>query len=139
MNIHKMKELVAKLSESELDSLLKNLQRITFEFKLNKSFFKYDGHPITIPKEFYPFLNFHGITKKQEATIVFPDSSIAAGYIHNSVSSWGEYYQIRIRNPYSGMGISKLRVGDNIAVEIYKDGDKTRIELSDLNSGYSNV
>ena len=139
MDIEEIKRLLKKLSKHELEKIIKNLQRITFNFKLNKSFFKYSSHPITIPKEFYPFFDFHGIAKKQEGTIVFPDGSIAAGYIHNSVSSWGEYYQIRIRNPYSGIAISKFKVGDTITVEIYRDADKTRIELFNLNNVYSGV
>lgn len=70
--------------------------------------------------------------KKQKATILFPDGSAVAGYIHHSKAGWGEYYQIRVRNPYSGTGISKLKVGDVVRVEIYREGDKTRIELSNL-------
>jgi len=132
MDIDEIKALLAKLSKPELDKLIKNLKRISFNFKINKSFLKYSSHPITIPREFYPFLDMHGITKKQEAQIIFPNGSTAAAYIHYSKAGWGEYHQIRIRNYYSGMGLADLKVGDSVKVELFKDGEKTHIELSSL-------
>ena len=132
MNIDEIKEQLAKLSKPELDKLMKNLKRINFDFEIGKSFLNYCSHPITIPREFYLFMDIQGIIKKQDATILFPDGSVATGYIHYSKAGWGEYHQIRVRNPYSGIGISKLKVGDMIRVEIYKDVDKTKIELSYL-------
>lgn len=132
MDVEEIKTLLAKLSETEREKLLINLKRVTFNFRINKSFLKYSSHPITVPREFYPFLEIHGITKKQEAKIVLPNGSIAAAYIHYSTAGYGEYYQIRIRNFYSGIGIADLAVGDTVKVEIFRDGDRTNIELTRL-------
>ncbi|HTZ17012.1 MAG TPA: hypothetical protein VMB78_01100 [Dissulfurispiraceae bacterium] len=100
MDVDEIRAAIAKLSEAERDKLFKNLNRVAFNFKINKSFLKYGNHPITVPREFYPFLAIHGITKKQEARIILPNGSIASAYIHNSTAGYGEYYQIRIRNFY---------------------------------------
>jgi hypothetical protein len=104
MDVDEIRTALAKLSETEKEKLLRNLNRVTFNFKINKSFLKYRSHPITVPREFYPFLAIHGITKKQEARIILPNGSIATAYIHYSTAGYGEYYQIRIRNFYSGIG-----------------------------------
>jgi len=130
MDLEEIKELLNKLSKQEREELFKNLRRITFDFKINKSFLGYPNHPLTIPKEFYSFLDIHGIKINQDATVVFPDGSTATGYIHYSKAGWGEYYQIRIRTPYSGVGISRFKVGDIIKVEIFKVDENIRIELS---------
>ena len=130
MDLEEIKELLGKLSRKEREKLFKNLRRITFDFKINKSFLDYPAHPLTIPKEFYAFLDIHGILKKQDATVVFPDGSTAAGYIRCSKAGWGVYHQIKIRSPYSGAGISGLKIGDAIKVEIFKIDERTRIELS---------
>ena len=130
MNLEEIKELLGKLSQKEREKLFANLRRINFYFKINKSFLNYSAHPLTIPKEFYAFLDIHGILKKQDATIVFPDGSTAAGYICCSKAGWGVYHQIKIRSSYSGTGMSGLKIGDTIKVEIYKIDEKTRIELT---------
>lgn len=131
MNIDKLNDLLSKLSSAELDQLLKNLQQINFTFVINNSFLKYSSHPITVPKEFNPFLNIKEKSSNNfEAIIVFPDGSSAASYIHNSRSGWGEYFQIRIRSPYTGNGISVFRTGDVINVAVTRDIGKMRIILS---------
>lgn len=128
-----IKKLLNKLSPYEREKLFKNLDRINFKFRINESFLNYNNHPITIPKYFYPFLDIHGIIKNRDATIVFPDGSTAEGFIYYLNKGWGgEYHQIRIRNPYSGLGISHYKVGDVIRVEIFKIGGNTHIELSNL-------
>jgi hypothetical protein len=132
MDVDELRAALAKLSKTEREKLLTNLERVTFNFKINKSFLKYSSHPITVPREFYPFLEIQGITKKQEAKIILPNGSIAAAYIHYSIAGYGEYYQIRIRNFYSGIGIADLKIGDIVKIEIFKDGNKTRIELAQL-------
>jgi hypothetical protein len=125
-----IKELIGRLNQHDREKFIRNLRRITFNFKINKSFLNYPQHPLTIPKEFYPFLDMHGIIKKQEATVAFPDNSTAEGYIQYSNAGWGEYHQIKIRSPYSGAGISGLKIGDVMKVEIYKVAENTHIELS---------
>ena len=130
MDLTEAKEILGKISRQEREKLLTNIKRITFDFKINKSFLKYPAHPITIPREFYIFLDIHGIIEKQDATVVFPDGSSALGYIYHGTAGWGEFYQIKIRSSYSGIGIGELKVGDLIKVEIYKVEEKTRIELT---------
>ena len=130
MNLQEVKKLLGKLSLQEREKIFNNFQRITFNFTINKSFLNYPPHPLTIPKEFYPYLDIHGILKRQEATVVFPDGSTAEGYIHRSKAGWGEYHQIKIRSPYSGAGISGLKIDAVIKVDIFKVGENTHIELS---------
>lgn len=120
MDVDEVRTALAKLSKTDREKLLRNLIRITFNFKINKSFLKYNNHPITVPREFYPFLKIHGITKKQEAKIILPDGSIALAYIHYSTAGYGDYYQIRIRNFYSGVGIADLKVGDVVGRDIQR-------------------
>lgn len=130
MDVDEIRKALAKLSDAEREKLLRNLNRITFTFTINKSFLKYSSHPITVPREFYPFLAIHGITKKQEAKMILPNGSIATAYIHYSTAGYGEYYQIRIRNFYSGIGVADLRIGNKVRVELFKDGDTASIELT---------
>lgn len=130
MDINKLKALLGKLSPAELDQFLNNLQQINFTFVVNNSFLKYNNHPLTIPKEFNPFLNIKESSNNFEAIIVFPDASSAAAYIHNSRSGWGEYFQVRIRSPYTGSGIRAFKTGDAINVAITRDIGKMRIILS---------
>lgn len=130
MDINKLNDLLGKLSPAELDQFLNNLQQINFTFVVNNSFLKYNNHPLTIPKEFNPFLNIKESSNNFEAIIVFPDGSSAASYIHNSRSGWGEYFQIRIRSPYTGNGINVFRTGDVINVAVTRDIGKMRIILS---------
>lgn len=133
MEFDEIKKMLNKLSPYAREKFFKNLKRINFKFTINKSFLSYSNHPITIPKEFYPFLDIHAIIKNKEATIVFPDGSTAEGFIYYLNEGWGgEYHQIRMRNPYSGVGISNYKVGDVIRVEIFKIGENTHIELSNL-------
>lgn len=132
MDLDKIKELLNKLSKQEREKLFTNLKRVTFNFKVNKSFLNYSSHPLTIPIEFYEFLDIHKILENQDATFVFPDGSTAVGYIYHGTSGWGIYRQIKIRNQYAGGGVARLRVGDKVKVEIYKEGELTRIDLSNL-------
>lgn len=132
LEFDKLKELIKNLSKSEREKLFANFERVTFNFQVNQSFLK-GSHPITIPKEYYSFLDIHGILEKKDTTILFPDGSTALGYIyHGSTPQWGEYRQIKIRNPYSGKGLAMLRIGNRIKVEIYKEDDLARIQISDL-------
>lgn len=91
-----------------------------FIFIANKAFLNDSGHPITVPKDGTRFLMKHGITKKQDTTITISDGSITDAYIHYLKTEWEEYYQVRTESHYSGMGISKLEVGDIRDVEIYE-------------------
>jgi hypothetical protein len=132
IELDKIKELIEKLSKSEREKLFTNLKRVTFNFQVQPSFLK-GSHPLTIPKEYYAFLDIHGILAKRDITVVFPDGSTATGYIYNgSTPQRGEYRQIKIRNPYSGKGLAMLRVGDTIKIEIHKEGDLARIQISTL-------
>jgi len=130
MNIDELNDLLGKLSQSELELLQKNLQQINFSFYINKSFLKENYHPITVPKKFNSFLNMKGSAKNLEATIVFPDGSPATGYILSARSGWGDYFQIRVRSPYTGTGIRTFKVGDLINVAIMREIDRLRIILS---------
>lgn len=130
MEIEELKELLGKLSEAERKRLLKILQSVTFTFQINKSFLEYSNHPITIPREFYPDMDIHGITETDEATMILPDGSITSAYIHYSTSSYGPYYQIRIRSGYSGGGIAALKIGDRITVEMENQNNKIIIGLN---------
>ncbi len=132
MDSDKIKELLGKLSKQEREKLFTNLKRVTFNFKVNRSFLNYPSHPLTIPKEFYAFLDIHKILENQDATVVFTDGSTAVGYIYRGTAGWGEFRQIKIRNQYAGGGIARLGVGDMVKVEIYKEGGVTRIDLSNL-------
>jgi hypothetical protein len=122
-------ELINQLSKEERKKLFANLKRVTFNFQINRSFLT-GSHPLTIPKEYYSFLDFHGIVAKKNMTIVFPDGSTAVGYIYHGRAGYGAYRQIKIRNAYTGQGLSRLRVGDVVKVEIYKEGSLLRIQLS---------
>lgn len=109
------KGALANLSKTEREKFLTNLERVTFRFKINKSFLKYSAHPLTIPKEYYSFLDMHKISAGQDMSVVFPDGSSATSYIyHGSTPEWGAYRQIKIRNPYSGQGLAALKEGDMI-------------------------
>jgi hypothetical protein len=90
------------------------------------------SHPLTIPKEYYSFLDYHGIVEKKDMTVVFPDGSTAVGYIYHGTAGYGKYRQIKIRNAYAGQGLSKMQVGDMVKVEIFKEGSLPRIQISNL-------
>ena len=101
-----------------------------FPFRINMSFLKYGNHPITIPKEFYSFLNLHRIKPNQDMSISFPDGSTALGYIYRGNAGFGEYYQIKLRHPFTGgIGVSQFRQGDRIKVELLKTQNRTRITI----------
>lgn len=55
IDLKEIKELFGRLNQRKREKLIRNLQRITFDFKINKSFLGYPHHPLTIPKKFYPF------------------------------------------------------------------------------------
>lgn len=129
MDIEELKKLIGKLSKIEREKLLKNLQTVTFNFRINKSFLGYSNHPITIPREFYTYMDIHGISKVDDATILLPDGSSASSYIYYSKSGFGLYYQIRIRSGYSGGGIAALRIGDRITVEMENQNGNIIIRL----------
>ncbi len=128
-------EILSTLTQEQREALSKKL-RPTFDFKINASFLNSSAHPLTIPKECYPFMEFHGIINEQNATVIFPDGSTAAGYIYRGRNTWGVYYQIKIRSFYSAVGISNFKIDDVIRVEIFKVDGKTQIELSNKKSSF---
>jgi hypothetical protein len=134
MDIEEIKKQLLRLSSPQLETFLQNLDHVSFSFTINMSFLKYGNHPITIPKEFYPFLSVHGITETHDLRLLFPDGSTATAYIYRGKAGYGEYFQIKIRQSYSqrGRGVSQFREGDRIRVEIFKSGDKEQIQLSKM-------
>lgn len=129
--LDKIRELINQMSKSEREKLFENLKHVTFNFQVNRSFLT-GSHPLTIPREYYSFLDLHRIFKKKDMTVVFPDGSTAVGYIYHGTAGYGKYRQIKIRNAYAGQGLSKLRVGDVVKIEIYKEGSLPRIQISNL-------
>jgi hypothetical protein len=131
--LEEIRKLINQLSKDEREKLFANLKRVTFNFQINRSFLT-GSHPLTIPKEYYYFLDFHGIVAKKDMTIVFPDGSTAVSYIYHGTAGYGAYRQIKVRNAYAGQGLSSLRIGDVVKVEIYKESSLPRIQLSNLTS-----
>ncbi len=122
---------LSKLSKAQREKFLLNLERVTFKFVINKSYLKYSAHPLTIPKEYYSYLDMHNIAASIDMPVVFPDGSNATGYIyHGSTPERGPYRQIKIRNPYSGEGLASLKDGDVIKVEIFKVDGSARIVIT---------
>lgn len=118
MDIDEMIKQIEKLPKSEREKILKNLSKVTFDFKVNKSFLNPEyQHPITILKEVYDFMDMHGISTTSDAIIVFPDGSSSSAYIkRGKTRQRGTYYQIRIRGGL--IGIAQLKLGDVVTVEI---------------------
>lgn len=103
MDINEIKVLISRLSNHEREKLFKNLKKVSFGFKINISFLTPEYyHPITIPREFYEYMDIHGISSVDDATLIFPDGSIASAYIRFSRAGYGPYYQIKIRG-YAGV------------------------------------
>lgn len=119
------------LSAAQRKKFLLNLERVTFHFNINNSYLKYSTHPLTIPKEYYSFLDIHNIGAGHNMPIVFPDGSNATCYIyHGHTPQRGPYRQIKMRSPYSGKGVALLRVGDVVKVEIFRVRDLARIQIT---------
>jgi hypothetical protein len=134
VDIEEIRKELGRLSKPQIEKLLANLDHVTFSFKINMSFLKYGNHPITIPKEFYSFLNLHGISTNQDMSVSFPDGSTSLGYIYRGNAGYGEYYQIKLRHPFTGtgIGVSQFKQGDHIKVELLKTESRARIQLSRL-------
>ena len=134
MDIEEIRRELGRLSKSQIEKLLTNLDHVTFPFQINMSFLRYGNHPITIPKEFYSFLNLHRIPISQDMKISFPDGSTSICYIYQGKAGWGPFYQIKLRHPYAGtgIGVSQFRQGDRIKVELLKTENGARIQLSRL-------
>jgi hypothetical protein len=131
--LDRIRELISGLSKSEQDKLFLNLKRVTFNFRVQPSFLNYSSHPLTIPREYYSYLDIHKISAKKDTTVELPDGSTAVGYIyHGSTTQRGNYRQIKIRNPHTGGGLAMINVGDVLKVEIYKEDGTARINISKL-------
>ncbi len=130
MDINELKRLLAKLSKSEREKLLNNLDKVSFNFKINKSFLNNGNHPITVPREFYVYMEMNGISKVNDATVIFPDGSTTEGYIYYAVAGYGPYYQIKIRSGSTATGLSKFILGETISVEIESKSSKISINLN---------
>ncbi len=102
---------------------------IGFQFDINKSFLNYKWHPITIPKRFYGDIEKEGLlTNHQEISIICPDGAHVSGYIYSSSAGFGPFCQIRSHSGYRNP-VESLKVGDQIQVEIIKDGSTVTVAL----------
>lgn len=120
---------IEKLSKSEREKFLKNLSEVTFDFKVNKSFLNPEyQHPITIRKEVYDFMDIHGVSTTDNAAVIFPDGTVASGYIRRGKTTQrGIYYQIRIRGGLTG--IAEMKLGDIVTVEIEKNDGRIAVKI----------
>jgi len=110
-----------KLSDSDKIKFLTNLDHLEFKFRINKSYLKYGNHPITIPKEYYDFIEINRIEQGKKFPITFPDGSSASAYIYKGKAGWGEYFQIKVSqiSSQTGLGVSQFKENDVVRVEIY--------------------
>jgi hypothetical protein len=134
VDIEEIRRELGRLTKTQIEKLLTNLDHVTFPFQINMSFLKYGNHPITIPKEFYSFLSLHRIPINQDMTISFPDGSTSICYIYQGKAGYGDYYQIKLRHPFtgSGVGVSQFKKGDGVRVELLKAENRPSIRLSRL-------
>ncbi len=128
MNVDEIIRQIEQLPIKDREIFLQNLQKITFDFKINKSFLnpKYQ-HPITIKKEVYDFMDIHGVSTTDNATFVFPNGVSTSAYIRSSKAGWGFYYQIKVRGGISG--VSNLVIGESVTVAIENNKGRILIQL----------
>jgi hypothetical protein len=132
VDVEEMVREFERLSEPAQEKFLRNLHHVSFPFKITPSYLKYGNHPLTIRKEVYGFMRLHGVPIGDDLTVSFPDGSTAIGYIYRGTAGWGEFYQIKLRHPFTGTGpgISQFKNGDLIRVDIVKSENRTEIRFS---------
>jgi hypothetical protein len=129
MDLAEIINQISKLPKAEIERFLKKLETISFDFEINKSFLNPTyQHPITIKKAVYYFMEIHGVSTTDDATIIFPDGSSSSAYIKDGrTKQRGHYYQIKVRGGLSA--ISKLKLGEIVSVQIQKINGRIRIQL----------
>ena len=128
MNVDEILKQIEQLPKEEREYFLKNLQIITFDFKINKSFLnpKYQ-HPLTIKKAVYDFMDIHGVSTTESATFLFPNGVSTSAYIRSGKAGWGEYYQIKARG--GQLGVANLRKDEVVTVQLENNNGKISIQL----------
>jgi hypothetical protein len=106
---------------------------ISFFFTINKSFLEYPNHPITIPCANYPDLISSIYQGKGRRTIPIlidpPTKRILDGEIYFGISSYGEYYQIKVLGKYPSVYFGNLKIGDTVLVVIKRMGEKINVAI----------
>lgn len=69
---------------------------LSFLFAINQSFLSHPGHPITVPRGQvdYKLLEAERLNEGP-FTVIFPKGERVTAKMHDGVSSWGRYYQLR--------------------------------------------
>lgn len=106
---------------------------VSFFFTVNKSFLEYPNHPITIPCANYSDLIssiYEGKGRKTIPILIDPPTQrILDGEIYYGVSSYGEYYQIKVLGKYPGVYFGNLKIGDTVLVVIKRMGEKINVRI----------
>ena len=106
---------------------------VLFPFTINKSFLESCNHPITIPKRYQAFLISYIYQGNGCRTIPIridpPAKRILEGEIYYGISSFGEYYQIKVLGEYPSVYFGDLKVGDIVYVVIARSGEKINVKI----------
>ncbi len=102
---------------------------IQFLFRVRKAFL--ETGKMTIPRERNPALEEADVLDR-DMELTFPDGTRATAYIYHGRSSYGLYYQIRIRAKPSGYVPADLTIGQLLSVRITREVGSmpVRIRLS---------
>ncbi len=100
---------------------------IRFPFQVNRSFLYSGAHPVTVPKSHVHYAEVDVLLSKgADVWISVLGESPVRGQVYHGHAGYGEYYQIRFREPAQ---LRELRFGDHLDVRMFLADGRVEILL----------